>query len=217
MLTSLGTGLTLMSDGVGDGGSPADMERVVLRDGSSVVIRLLAVGDEAAIASWFASWFAGLGAETLYARLFVLLEWLDRRTESELGRVDRVDREAVAAFAPDGVTVGIARCLRVGEPGSAEVTVAMADDWRGRGIASMLLERVAARARSLGIEQLTAICLACNHTLIRLLSRLGPSTVAPSDAGLVDVRIDLSSARPDRLSPVPSAARRPAFAALGRL
>ena len=77
----------------GDGGSRADVERLVLRDGSSVVIRLLATGDEAGIASWFTSCFAGLGAETLYARLFVLLEWLDRFTESALAGVDR--------FAPD--------------------------------------------------------------------------------------------------------------------
>jgi GNAT superfamily N-acetyltransferase len=190
MLTGLEAGRT-RSDGVGDGGSSADVERVVLRDGSSVVIRPLAAGDEAAIASWFTSWFAGLCAETLYARLFVLLQRLDPRTESTLTHVDRSDHEVITAFAPDGVTVGIARCLRVGKPGSAEVRVAVADDWQGRGIASMLLERVATRARSVGIEQLTAICLASNLTFIRLLSRLGATTVEPSDAGLVDIRIDL--------------------------
>lgn len=190
MLTGLEASVA-RSDGVGDGGSLGDVERVVLRDGSSVVIRRLAAGDEAAIAGWFTSWFAGLCAETLYARLFVLLQRLDPRTESALTHVDRSDHDVITAFAPDGVTVGIARCLRAGKPGSAEVTVAVADDWQGRGIASMLLERVATRARSVGIEQLTAICLAGNLTFIRLLSRLGATTVEPSDAGLVDVRIDL--------------------------
>ncbi len=47
----------------------------------------------------------------------------------------------------------------------------------------MLLERVSARARSAGIEQFSAICLASNHTVIRLLCRLGPTTIGPSDAG----------------------------------
>jgi len=188
MLTGLETGVGRISDGVGEGGSSADTERVVLRDGSSVVIRLLAAGDEAAIAGWFASWFAGLRPETLYARLFVLLQRLALCPESALACGDH---EVVMAFAPDGVTVGIARCLRVGKPGSAEVTVAVADDWQGRGIASMLLERVATRARSAGIEHLTAICLASNLTFIRLLSRLGATTIAPAAAGLVDIRIDL--------------------------
>ena len=191
MLTGLETGVARISDGVGEGGSSADTQRVVLRDGSSVVIRPLAADDEAAIASWFTKWFAGLSPETLYARLFVLLQRLAPYTESALARGDRSDHEAITVFAPDGVTVGIARCLRVGKPGSAEVTVAVADDWQGRGIASMLLERVATRARSVGIEQLTAICPASNLTFIRLLSRLGATTIAPAAAGLVNTRIDL--------------------------
>ena len=191
MLTGLETSLPHTCDGVGDGGSSADIERVVLRDGSNVVVRPLAAGDEAAIASWFTSWFGGLSAETLYARLFVLLQRLDPRIGSARASGNFSEHEVIMAFAPDGVTVGIARCLRLGKPGSAEVTVAVADDWQGRGVATMLLGRVAARARSVGIEQLTAVCLASNLTLIRLLGRLGATTVGPLDAGLVDVRIDL--------------------------
>ena len=194
-----GTGTALMSGGVGDGGSRADVERLVLRDGSSVVIRLLARDDEAGIASWFTSCFVGLGAETLYARLFVLLERLDRFAESALAGVDRFAPDPIAAFAPDGVTVGIARCLTVSESGSAEVRVAAAEAWQGRGIATALLERVAGRARSVGIEQLTASCPASNHTFIRLLSRLGPTTVGAASVGLVNVRVDLGSALRSRL------------------
>jgi GNAT superfamily N-acetyltransferase len=200
MLTRLETELASISDGVGDGGSPADIERVVLRDGSSVVIGPLAAGDEAAIVSWF----AGLAAETRYARFFAFLKQLDPRTQSELARVDHFDHEAIAAVAPDGATVGIARYMRIGKSRSAEVAVAVADEWRGRGIAGMLLERVATRARAAGIEQLIAICLATNHTVIRLLSRLGPTTVGPSDAGLVELRIDLTSTRPDRSAQGPA-------------
>jgi RimJ/RimL family protein N-acetyltransferase len=197
MVTCLEPDLASVSDGVVEGGPRADTERVVLRDGSNAVIRTLAAGDGAAIANWFANWFAGLGPETLYARLFVLLGWLGR-TKSALTGVDRFDDEAIMLFAPDGVAVGIAHYVRVGNPGSAEVTVEVADAWQGRGIAGMLLERVAARARSVGIEQFTAVCLAGSHTTIHLLRRLGPITVKPSRAGLLDVRIDLSNARPNR-------------------
>jgi len=189
------TSTALMSAGVGDGGSGADEERMVLCDGSSVVVRPLATSDDAGIASWFTSCFVGVGAETLYARLFVLLGWLDRFAKSALVGVDRLGFEPIAAFAPDGVTVGIARCVPVGESASAEVTVAVAEAWQGRGIATALLERVAAGARSVGVEQLTARCLAGNDTLMRLLSRLGPMTVEPWSVGLVNVRIDLGSGR----------------------
>jgi GNAT superfamily N-acetyltransferase len=168
-LTRFETEFASISDGVGGPGSPTDIEPVLLRDGSSVVIGPLASGDEAAIASWF----SGLGVET---------------------------RHAIAAIARDGTTVGIARYIRI-KPRRAEVAVAVGDEWRGLGIASMLLERVTARARSAGIEQFIAICLASNHTVIRLLSCLGPTMIGPSDAGVVELRIDLTSARPDRSPP----------------
>ncbi|MGZ6589765.1 MAG: N-acetyltransferase family protein, partial [Solirubrobacteraceae bacterium] len=79
---------------------------------------------------------------------------------------------------------------------SAEVTVAVAEAWQGRGIATALLERVAASARAADIKQLTARCLAGDDTLIRVLSRLGPTTIEPSRAGLVSVRIDLAATAP---------------------
>jgi hypothetical protein len=86
-------------------GLTAGGERVILCNGSTVVIRPLAVGDEAAIARWF----AGLSAQTRYARFFGFLGQLDRRTESALARVDHFNHEAVAALAADGTTAGIAR------------------------------------------------------------------------------------------------------------
>ena len=98
----------------GYGGLTTDAERVILRNGSTVVIRPLAAGDEAAIARWF----AGLSAETRSARFFGLLEQLDRRTESALARVDHFNHEAIAALAADGTTVGIARRLRTAGAGA---------------------------------------------------------------------------------------------------
>jgi len=172
-----------------DAGLHADVEPVVLRDGSSVMIRPLAAGDEAAIIGWFAA----LGDETRYERFFATLKQLSPRTVSELARVDHVDHEAIAAVAPDGTTVAIARYIRIANPRVAEVAVAVADAWRGRGIAGMLLERLARRAQSAGIERFKALCLSTNHTIIRLLGRLGPTTIGPPVGGLVDVQIDLAS------------------------
>ena len=77
-LTRLESELASVSDRVGDAGSPTDIERVVLGDGSSAVIGSLAAGGEGSIASWF----GGVVAETHYARLFAFLEQLSRRTQS---------------------------------------------------------------------------------------------------------------------------------------
>jgi GNAT superfamily N-acetyltransferase len=67
----------------------------------------------------------------------------------------------------------------------------VADSWRRLGIARLLLEEIAASARALGIEMFGAVCLATNITVIRLLGRLGPTTIGAPDAGVVELRIDL--------------------------
>lgn len=158
---------------------------------AGAVIGPLPTGDEAAIDSWF----AGLGAETRYARFLSWLNVLDGRTRSELAQVDHIDREAIAAFAPDGSVVGIARYIRASEPRTAEVAVAVADEWNGRGIATQLLARLAERAREAGIEEFIALCLTTNDAVIRLLCRLGPTAIAPSQAGTVELRIAIQDRR----------------------
>ena len=190
MSTNVGVDAIGVSSGVVQGESGIEAELAVLWDGSSVVIRPLAAGDEASIVSWFASRFSGLSPEKLYARSLVLLQWLDPRVDSRLGD-DRLDHEAIMALAADGLLVGVARRLHAVEPGSAEVTVAVADGWHGRGLATLLLERVATRARSAGILQFTARCLTNELTLIRLLSRLGPTSAEQPAAGMLNLRIKL--------------------------
>ena len=103
-------------------------EHVVLRDGSSIVIRPLVAGDEPTIDAWFAA----LGPETRFARGFPMtLERLDRRTRARLACVDHRDHEAITALASDGTTVGIARYMRTPGSVTAEVAVAVVDRWRG--------------------------------------------------------------------------------------
>lgn len=184
----------------------AGEDRVVLRDGSVVVIRPLVSGDEATIAAWF----EGLGPETRYARFLAGVSTLSDRTRSEFARVDHRDREALTAVAAGGAVAGIARYARLPEPGTAEVAVAVADRWRGRGIAGLLLRRIAAQARAQGICCLTAVCLRSNTAILRLLSRLGPMTTAASGPGVIEVRIDLRAGTPGEVglasTPAPQSA-----------
>jgi GNAT superfamily N-acetyltransferase len=169
----------------------ADQDRTVLPDGSTVMIRPLTAGDEASMVSWFADRFAQLSPDVLYARAFALVQYVDPRVHPRLRQADRGDHVTIAALGLDGILVGIARLDRVDESRSAEVSVSVSDHWRRRGVASMLLEQVAARARSIGIKQLTACCLA-TEPLIRLISTLGATTVERSKPGLVDLRVRLT-------------------------
>ncbi len=94
-------------------------------------------------------------------------------------------------MAPGGAVVGIARYIRLQQSSTAEVAVAVADHWRGRGIATLLLAQIAARARAVGVDCLTALCLASNTAVLGPLSRLGPMTATPPEAEVIEVRIDL--------------------------
>ena len=168
------------------GAAASAEDRVILRDGSTVVVRPLATGDVAAIAAWF----EGLGPETRHARFLGSVAMLDDRTRSRLAQVDHRDHEALTAVTPDGAVVGIARYIRLQQSSTAEVAVAVADHWRGRGIATLLLQQIAARARAAGIDRLTALCLASNTAVLGLLSR-GPMTTTPPDAEVIEVQINL--------------------------
>jgi GNAT superfamily N-acetyltransferase len=194
MITQIPRAAAVMAGPTGGAGSDGD--RVVLRDGSTIAVRSLATGDVAAIAAWFEA----LGPETRHARFLGSVAMLDDRTRWQLAQVDHRDHEALTAVTPDGAVVGIARYIRLPQSSAAEVAVAVADHWRGRGIASLLLQEIAARARAAGIDRLTALCLASNTAVLGLLSRLGPITATPPDAEVIEVRIDLGRA--------PTAARR---------
>ena len=208
MLTRFETEFASISDGVGGAGSPTDIEPVVLRDGSSVVIGPVASGDGATIVELV----RGAGCRDpprALSRVAGPTRSSDAVRAGACGprrpRGDRGDRS-------DGTTVGIARYIRIGKPNRAEVAVAVGDEWRGRGIASMLLERVTARARSAGIEQFIAICLASNHTVdpaaepagsddYRAVRRRGSGTPdRPDESALRSLRSRLGERRTARSS-----------------
>ena len=78
------------------GAAGPDEDQVILRDGSAIVVRPLATGDIAAIASWF----EGLGPETRHARFLGGVAVLSSRTRSLLAQVDHRDHEALTAVTP---------------------------------------------------------------------------------------------------------------------
>ena len=154
---------------------------MVLRDGSVIVVRPLAAGDVATIAAWF----EGLGPEARYSRFLGRVKMLDDQTRWQLAQVDHRDHEALTALTAGGAVAGIARNLRLPQPSTAGVATAVADCWWRRGIATLLLQWIAAGARMVGVRFLTAVCLASNTAALRLLSRIGPVTTCAPDAWVV--------------------------------
>jgi len=164
-----------------------DAHGFALRDGSTILIAPLEPGDDGTITRWFAA----LEPDTRYSRFLAPVERLGPSVLHRLADVDHHDHEALVALAPDHAVIGIARYIRGANPEAAEVAMTVADRWRGRGVATLLLRELSTRARSAGIRRFWATCLSTNDAIIRLLTRLGPSSVSAPDAGVVQVRIAL--------------------------
>ena len=93
--------------------------------------------------------------------------------------------EARHAFTPDRL--------------ECEFALSVADDWRGRGIGTLLTAEMERRARSLGARRLTAEILRANEPMKALALKTGFSMAdVPSDARLVRIVKDLAPSRIDR-------------------
>jgi len=164
--------------------------KVVLRDGSVVLIRQVQSADVPLLADGFAR----LSSESRRLRFLTGKSVLTAAELRYFTEIDHHDHEALGAVNPvDGRGLGIARYIRHGEDREgAEVAVTVVDEWQGRGLGTELLTRLADRARQEGIRHLTALVAADNAAVIGLLHdiRVG-SRAIHRESGTVEYEITL--------------------------
>lgn len=123
--------------------------------------------------------FERLSEESRYRRFFTPMKELSPAALAYLTEVDHHDHEAVVALTREGDLVGVARYVRSeSDPSQAEAAVTVIDDWQGRGLGRMLLQRLARRARAAGVRQFTALVKVENPAALELLRGLGPVQLA---------------------------------------
>ena len=140
---------------------------VVLRDGSTVMIRPVRPVD----AQLLADGFARLSARSRRLRFLTPKTELSPAELRYFTDLDHHDHEALGALDhADGRGVGIARYIRdADDPQAAEIAVTIIDDWQGRGLGTELLAQLSERARSEGIRRFTALVAAGNPAMAGLL------------------------------------------------
>src|SRR5215469_8174874 len=168
--------------------SAAGGKRVVLRDGSKVLIRQVQPAD----APLLADGFARLGDKSRRMRFLARKDQLSAAELRYFTDVDHHDHEALGALdQADGRGVGIARYIRdADDPHAAEIAVTIVDDWQGRGLGTELLARLSARARSEGIHRFTALVADDNVAMAALLRTMCANLVGRSP-GTVEYEITL--------------------------
>ncbi|MFB9332327.1 GNAT family N-acetyltransferase, partial [Actinoplanes octamycinicus] len=163
-------------------------------DGGIVSIRPVTPGDRRAVAEMYAQ----AAPQNLRLRFFT---WPTPATLAV--EVDRLCRPqsshflAMAAYQGDEL-VGVASCDRDGDEPRGEFAVFVADRHHGRGIGTLLLEHLAARARRHGITELTGEVLPSNLAMLQVAKDLGPDSRSHLDRGIVDVVLDSSDAAADQ-------------------
>jgi acyl-CoA synthetase (NDP forming)/GNAT superfamily N-acetyltransferase len=167
---------------------------VVLRDGSLGVIREMVARDRDALLVLHES----LSPRTLYLRFFSASKLSASRYVTRLVRPGTGDHGAVV-MEVQGRLVGVAayECIEedltpVAAEGLAETAFVVADDQHGRGIATLLMEHLAALARRRGIHQFVAETLPDNAAMLDVFKEAGYAVTFRRSLDTVQVSIDLT-------------------------
>jgi acetyl coenzyme A synthetase (ADP forming)-like protein len=160
---------------------------VVLRDGSTMRFRPPQDGDAEAVLEFFRR----LSDRSLYLR-FHGHPSVDESLVLPVLEPDWSERGALIG-AKDERVVAVASYVRLRDARTAEVAFAVADDFQGRGIATRLLERLAALAGPVGIEEFVAEVMADNLGMLRVFADAGFEESRMLDAGNTEVRLKLDT------------------------
>ncbi len=132
---------------------------VRLRDGSSVTVRAAGTQDEAALLVFLSD----LCLEARRMRFFTGAA--DIGYAAQLAAATGADRYGLIAHDEMGMTVGHATYVKLDDE-RAEVAVEIADHLHGRGLGTILIERLAAVAEAHGITRFVAEVLPENRAML---------------------------------------------------
>lgn len=174
---------------------PAHWEAdVVLRDGGTARVRPITVDD----ADRLVSFYEQVSDESKYYRFFAPYPRLSAKDVRRFTHHDFVDRVGLAATI-GGEFIATVRYDRIGTDGmpasapadEAEVAFLVQDAHQGRGVASALLEHVAAVARERGIRRFAAEVLPANTKMIKVFTDAGYTQKRSFEDGVVRLEFDL--------------------------
>ncbi|MFD4342599.1 GNAT family N-acetyltransferase [Streptomyces anulatus] len=167
---------------------------VVLRDGGTARIRPITTDD----AERLVSFYEQVSDESKYYRFFAPYPRLSDRDVHRFTHHDYVDRVGLAVTI-GGEFIGTVRYDRINEQGrpasapadEAEVAFLVQDAHQGRGVASALLEHIAAVARERGIRRFAAEVLPANNKMIKVFRDGGYTQRRSFEDGSVHLTLDL--------------------------
>jgi len=164
-----------------------------LRDGTRVVIRPIRPDDGPGIEAF-------IGSLSPQSKHLLFLGGVARLPKAELERLCRADYAhdmgyvAVPAGEANATPVGLVRYALTDPAAGAEISVAVADAWQGKGLGTRLLERLIAYAREHGVRRLYSMDTASNLRMRKLARLLGfTERPDPNDRSQVIYTLELAA------------------------
>lgn len=133
-----------------------------------------------------------LSPESIYFRFFSPIPELPESQLHRLAEVDYLDRFALVAELDAKVVAVVRYDGGTAEPSSAEVALVVEDDQQRRGLATVMLEHLAAIARSNGIERFVAETLPNNRAMMDVFRHAGFDVTSHFASGVIDVSFPLA-------------------------
>ncbi|HEX5546124.1 MAG TPA: GNAT family N-acetyltransferase, partial [Ktedonobacterales bacterium] len=161
-----------------------------LHDGHVIHVRAIRPQDDERLRAFHRH----LSPDAIMFRFFHLFPELPAPDAEHFTHVDYVNRMALLATIGSGTTeeiLGVVRYDRI-EDTTAEVAFVVADAWQGRGIATALLHRLAAYARTKGIAAFVAITMGSNARMIEVLRNSGFPLTSRYSEGTLEVHLDIT-------------------------
>ncbi len=159
---------------------------VLLADGGTVHLRPIRPDDGALLVDFHNR----QSSESIYFRFFSPRPRLSDRDVERFTHVDYRHRMAFVALL-GGDLIGVARYDRDPDDPHAEVAFFTDDRHQGRGLATLLLEYLAAVAREQGVEHFTAQTLPQNRKMLGVFKQAGFQVSTRFDEGVIDVRLGI--------------------------
>jgi acetate---CoA ligase (ADP-forming) len=163
---------------------------VVLRDGSTLTVRPIRADDERALSRFYAN----LSLESRVFRFFAAVANADASVRRMVD-VDYSSRYGIVALGgPESAIVGHAMYVAI-DTSKAELALAVADAYQGRGLGTILLGQLAEAASDAGIQVLEAVVRPENHRMLEVLRESGFPVLSHSEPGEIHAEL------PTKLTP----------------
>ncbi len=150
---------------------PSEWERqIVLRDGSTILVRPVRPQDEAL----YEDFLAAVTPEDLRLRFFAPVKDRGHAFVARLTQLDYERAMALAAIEPDSrALLGVVRLHLDSDRRHGEYAILLRSNLKGRGLGWELMRLIIEYARAEGVQQITGQVLRENSTMLAMCEKLG--------------------------------------------